>query len=862
MLSDIPTEILVRLGVDKNIINALYGINIKNLRKFQYEAIRKGLKGKSLIVVAPTGSGKTLIGEVLAVNMILKDGWKVFYLTPYKALAEEIASTFRLRYPINVGVATGDYRDVPLRALGMHDLIVLTYEKTDHIFREKPSWLESVKLAIVDEIHLLGDPKRGPLLDIVLTYMKDHGIQIIGLSATILNPEDISEWLNAELVVSDFRPVKLLECIYIPPESKMIIYDPRPNEAEQYFVTNNDLIEPIKKEKTLDEFLAKREKTNKIPLDNLLGENYKIISVSEGIGRLVARRFKRTRLCQYLEKKYASMIGSGGFYVKRVRTAHGNIRSTSFMVAILDILEDMIHEMQKYGQKWQLLVFRRSRSLAQKTAKKIAEFMKTRQYYILYQGCKNVADRLKNEIQEPTLLTMELIDTTSYGVGFHHAGLSRLERQIIEEAFRAGHLAVLVATPTLAAGVNLPARRVIIEHKYYEPEYGGVVDLSTADYKQRGGRAGRPNYDKVGEAILIAKNRKEMNKFIEKYVLGQPEAIKPISGHIPPIVYSQILALVVMESMIDKRRIYNFFEDTFFYNYSRRMGDIHGLNVLESNIRDGLRFLVDNGLILRVRKGRRIYYQATEIGRVLVRLYLKPTSAKTILDTLKSWRNSKESWDSRKVMQILFAVVSSPENWTIIRKLLSKFDALIDYIYEHETIVRDLAKEHNILGFIIEGSTSREFFTADEEEIIAIAGGICILKDWIEGKPTHRILDRFLPNFGPGDLSEFIRISDWLLHCSAELANSLKLSISTVENLRILSRMVRHGVPKYLLEIVEEVEGIGRTRALALKRAGFDSFETIARASIESLKTVAGIGDVLARRLKDAAARKVGLIMN
>ncbi|RLI74656.1 hypothetical protein DRP04_14445, partial [Archaeoglobales archaeon] len=264
-MSEYYLELLTDLGVHTDIISSLQNKGITQLRPFQYEALNIGLQNKSLVVVAPTGSGKTLIGEIIAVNRIIKEQAKAIYLTPYKALAEEIAETFRSRYPISVGVATGDYRDQPIRSLGAYDLIVLTYEKTDHIFREKPQWLEFVKVAIVDEIHLLGDSKRGPLLDIVLTYLLDKNIQIIGLSATILNPEDISDWLGAYLIKSDFRPVKLLECIYIAPEAKLLVFDPRPQEKERYFVSYDATKMDLSSDKfvgPIDKFLVKDAQDN------------------------------------------------------------------------------------------------------------------------------------------------------------------------------------------------------------------------------------------------------------------------------------------------------------------------------------------------------------------------------------------------------------------------------------------------------------------------------------------------------------------------------------------------------------------------------------------------------------------------
>ena len=862
-VKDLSVRTLLSLGIRKEIIESLERDGITELRPFQKEAIIAGLGGESLIIVAPTGSGKTLIAEVLAVNEILTSNSKVLYLTPYKALAEEIANTFRRRYPIRVGVATGDYRDQPIRTLGFYDLIVLTYEKTDHIFRENPKWLRSVKIAVVDEIHMLGDPSRGPLLDIVLTYFRENDIRVIGLSATIANPEDIGAWLNAKVIKSDYRPVKLLECVYLAPQSKLIIYDPRPQDVEVYLVRDRE--ERIFKDTdtltgTLDDFLAKDENTDLHILRSIIGEEFKIIEATRGHGRIVERRFLRDKLCKRLRTMFNDMLNGGDFFIKRVYTPDGATKSKSFMTAILDLLNDTFVEMQKYDQKWQVLIFRSSRRLSQRTAERIANFMREKRLYELFPDRNMVAEVLQKEISEPTALTKELIELSKFAVAFHHAGLSRKERQIIENAFREGKIGVLVATPTLAAGVNLPARRVIIEHKYYEPEFGGQVELSTAEYKQRGGRAGRPGYDRVGEVILIAKTQKDLIRFIEKYILATPESIRPLSGHVPPIVYSQILALISTRKKMKKSQLFDFFAKTFFAYYSKAHQDTYGIRVLEENIEDGLRFLQEANLIKRKRVKRRIVYIATELGERLSRLYLKPTSAKPILDMLYHWKKASigHEWNIKRRIEAIYAAVCSPETWSTIRKLLGKFDELIDYITNHDTVVIELSDKIPTHLLDLELS-DRRYLATDEEELLAILGGVCILEDWIKGVPIGRILEGFLPNFGPGDLSELVRVSDWLIYCMSELAIVLDIPFGIVDRLKTLSRMIRYGVPENLLELVENVEGIGRTRALALKRAGFDSLEKIAKASLSALTRVEGIGNVLAERLKNYARRKLSL---
>ena len=281
--------------------------------------------------------------------------------------------------------------------------------------------------------------------------------------------------------------------------------------------------------------------------------------------------------------------------------------------------------------------------------------------------------------------------------------------------------------------------------------------------------------------------------------------------------------------------------------------------MLDQNIREGLHFLAETGLVEKIKQGRHTKYRATKLGIRLARLYLKPTSAKPIIDMLKLWaKQDKIVWNAKLQVEALLATVMSPENRSTIRKLLGKFENLINYVYSHNHILSLISEkflDENLLTYL---TTERKYLTPDEEEFLAVLGGVCMLHDWISGRPASEILNEFIPNFGPGDLHELTRVSDWLIYCMSELASVLGLPVIIIERLKTLSKMVRYGVPEDLLEIVEEVEGIGRIRALALKRAGFDSLEKIAKASIETLKRVEGIGDVLAKRLKDVARRKIG----
>ncbi len=190
----------------------------QELRPAQIKAINAGLlEGKNLLVCTPTGSGKTLIAELAAMNNIYNNIGKAIYIVPLKSLATEKYHLFKEKYADKtIALSIGD-PDSSEDHLTTYDVVVTTSEKLDSLIRHKAQWLREVKVVIVDEIHLLNDTARGPTLEVVITLLRHllKNVQIIGLSATIGNPEELAAWLDAILVIDDWRPVKLYHGTYL-----------------------------------------------------------------------------------------------------------------------------------------------------------------------------------------------------------------------------------------------------------------------------------------------------------------------------------------------------------------------------------------------------------------------------------------------------------------------------------------------------------------------------------------------------------------------------------------------------------------------------------------------------------------------
>ncbi|MBI2076148.1 MAG: DEAD/DEAH box helicase [Candidatus Aenigmarchaeota archaeon] len=210
---------LSRLDFPEEITSILEKSGISELNPPQIAAIKSGLlENKNLVIAAPTASGKTLIAEIAFIKNFLNSG-KTVYLVPLKALASEKYREFKEKYEkigMRIAISIGDL-DSDDAWLRSYDLIIASNEKMDSLLRHSPEWINRVSLIIADEIHLINDASRGPTLEVVLTRLHDiANAQILALSATIQNADEIAEWLDAKLVKSDYRPVKLHKGVFYP----------------------------------------------------------------------------------------------------------------------------------------------------------------------------------------------------------------------------------------------------------------------------------------------------------------------------------------------------------------------------------------------------------------------------------------------------------------------------------------------------------------------------------------------------------------------------------------------------------------------------------------------------------------------
>ncbi|HEY0580031.1 MAG TPA: DEAD/DEAH box helicase, partial [Candidatus Nitrosocosmicus sp.] len=541
---------------DDKVSSFLSFMNYNSFFPPQKLAIDSGLlNGSNILVTTPTASGKTLISILAAIKSLEKNK-KVVYMTPLRSLAYEKFNDFNnidkskiFSRKIKIKVSTGDF-NTSNTELGRSDIIILTNEKLDSILRQSASWLSHVGLFISDEIHLIGDQDRGPVLEMVLTKIKKFypNSQILGLSATVTNSSDISDWLDCKLVESSWRPTRLLEGVY----SDGIIY---------------------------------------------YNDNSKI-NVSES----------------------------------------GKDTTSMAQDLILDSIKDS-------GQN---LIFvetrKRSISLAKTSSEIISKTLSLDEKKIALKYSK-----LLLENNDDTDLTKTLSALISSGVGFHHAGLSLPSREIVEIAFKNGIIKALFATPTLAAGVNLPARRVIITNiSRYDFRYGVTLPISVLEYKQLCGRAGRPQYDTYGESIILSDSRTSYEDIYDHYILGTPE---PLNSNLENNTSIKIHLLGTISSFngINIDDIYDLFSKTFYSFQNKNSSSIY------NKIDISLDYFLDEGLV----KFENKKYFVTSFGKLVSILYLNPETAVAFKKIIKSIKPN--SFKTNNIFGFLHIITSSPD---------------------------------------------------------------------------------------------------------------------------------------------------------------------------------------------------------
>jgi len=507
-----------------------------------------------------------------------------------------------------------------------------------------------------------------------------------------------------------------------------------------------------------------------------------------------------------------------GVYLQgQIQFRDGSSRAVPEIVGnpILDVAMEVVND----GA--QSLIFTETRRIAVETGKKAALILRRSLRLPETRSFKGIAEKILTT-SEKTRLSEMLADQAVCGAAFHHAGLAGVHRRIIEDSFRKGRIKILAATPTLAAGVNLPARTVVISsYERYEPGYGRYP-ISVLEYKQFCGRAGRPKYDKFGEAILIARNDDEREYLMENYVLAKPERLWSKLG-VEKVLRPHVLSTVAAGFARSESGLHEFFAKTLYaYQYDPR--------AIRSKIGEILQFLYKERMVEV--EGDRIY--ATEFGRRVSELYVDPVSAVIIRDGLyRRARNVTE-------LSFLHLIARTPD-------LAPKM-----YPRRREAELLETAASRHSEEFMVDVPDVWGDQVAFEE-FLAELKCASVLLDWIDEATEERILEA--RKVEPGDLLRLLETADWLLYSSHELARLFGHK-DLLKHLSLLRTRVQSGIKTELVPLVA-LEGIGRVRARMLYNAGMKTIEDLKRTSATDLMKIPLIGPAVAKKIKEQVGGKI-----
>jgi ATP-dependent RNA helicase HelY len=409
------------------------------LDPFQVEACRALADGDGVLVAAPTGSGKTVVGE-FAVHLALADGRKCFYTTPIKALSNQKYTDLVNRYgPAKVGLLTGDNS-----VNGEAPIVVMTTEVLRNMLYAGSPTLAGLAYVVMDEVHYLADRFRGAVWEEVIIHLPES-VRVVALSATVSNAEEFGEWLQAvrgdtRVIVDEHRPVPLLQHMLVGTR----LYD-------LFVDTGKD---------------GDRPKVNP-ELRRVALDDVRRLKINQGrrTGRRRERRPPRFRA-----------------------PARPDVIDRLDRAGLLPAITFIFSRAGCNAAVAQCL-FAGLRLTSKEEAEEIREHVEAR-----------TADIAGEDLR--ILGYDEWLTGLERGVAAHHAGMLPTFKEVVEELFTRGLIKAVFATETLALGINMPARTVVIE-KLDKWNGEAHADLTPGEYTQLTGRAGRRGIDVEGHAVVI-----------------------------------------------------------------------------------------------------------------------------------------------------------------------------------------------------------------------------------------------------------------------------------------------------------------------------------------------------------------------
>jgi helicase len=482
-------------------------------------------------------------------------------------------------------------------------------------------------------------------------------------------------------------------------------------------------------------------------------------------------------------------------------------RKTTHFDASEDDLSGLVEDIIDSGG--QALIFVNTRRSTEALARALTASVKPRLKAKDLAALKRNSDDLVREQEESSSMANRLAKCVQGGTAFHNAGLLNAQRRAVEESFKKGKIKVIVATPTLAAGINLPARRVIVRDVTRFDANLGFTPIPVLEIQQMCGRAGRPRYDSYGEAILMAKREEDQEYFLEDYLLAPPEPVESKLGT-EPALRVHVLAVIATGHCRTEDELYGFLGQTFFA-FERDVYD------LRDKVERVLGFLDKEKFIERGPEELR----ATFFGRRTSDLYIDPLSAVKMRDALQGDHDTAFFW--------LWAACSTPD----MPKLYMRRG---DNAWIEEKIA-DAAFTFEVEDY--------DFFLAE----IKTAS---LLEDWIDERTEEEVTKRF--GIGPGDIRRMVDQGEWLVYAMGELAKIFRRE--RVKPLAKLIPRLQYGIKEELLPLVQ-LRGVGRVRARNLLKAGYRRLADLQKISAGDLSRIPTIGNSLAISIKEQLGKTI-----
>ena len=427
------------------------------LDAFQIDACYALERGRSVLVAAPTGAGKTIVGE-FAIHLAMQTaGDKAFYTTPMKALSNQ---KFRELVDVHgadqVGLLTGD-----TNINGNARIVVMTTEVLRNMLYADSDALRGLRYVVMDEVHYLADRFRGPVWEEVILHLPEH-VRLVSLSATVSNAEEFGDWLDTvrgdtDVIVSEIRPVPLEQHVLVR-DDLLPLFDERAGIATAQ--VNQELLR-------IRSFTGSRHESNR------RAQEYRS---SKHAGREAHRpprggkRPVRASNVRRIERMDRPEV------VRLLERA--NLLPAIFFIFSRVGCDAAVQQVRRSGVR---LTTQEERTLIREI----------------------VTDRTR-ALQDEDLDVLgfwQWRDDLERGVAAHHAGMLPAFKEVVEELFQRKLVKAVFATETLALGINMPARTVVLE-KMEKFNGEARVAITSGEYTQLTGRAGRRGIDIEGHAVV------------------------------------------------------------------------------------------------------------------------------------------------------------------------------------------------------------------------------------------------------------------------------------------------------------------------------------------------------------------------